>query len=92
MSRFFLLPFTGQCLRCKLVKTRQNPNHHSICAETKTMANTQNSVMDFVDTNVIEVVRGQGLYHVILEKATELAIPDEYILEAFFTLIPTSIR
>ncbi|WEU50738.1 hypothetical protein [Ranavirus sp.] len=56
------------------------------------MANTQNSVMDFVDTNVIEVVRGQGLYHVILEKTTELAIPDEYILEAFFTLIPTSIR
>ncbi|ABB92280.1 hypothetical protein [Tiger frog virus] len=50
------------------------------------MANTQNSVMDFVDTNVIEVVRGQGLYNVILEKATELAIPDEYILEAFFLL------
>ncbi|ANZ57221.1 hypothetical protein [Ranavirus maximus] len=50
------------------------------------MANTQNSVMDFVDTNVIEVVRGQGgLYHVILEKATELAIPDEYILEDFYS-------
>ncbi|AHA42365.1 hypothetical protein [Andrias davidianus ranavirus] len=27
----------------------------------------------------------RGLYHVILEKATELAIPDEYILEAFYS-------
>ncbi|ALN37695.1 hypothetical protein 98R [Ranavirus ambystoma1] len=50
------------------------------------MANTQNFVMDFVDTNVIEVVRGQGsLYYVILEKVTKLAIPDEYILEDFYS-------
>ncbi|AYP19463.1 hypothetical protein [Frog virus 3] len=26
----------------------------------------------------------RGLYHVILEKATELAIPDKYILETFY--------